>query len=186
MVHSWGRHFVFVCVLAVISIPNAALSSIWEPGKTPGGDWKLGSPNASPGIGVQAMGIGGLRSDIRSDLMLNPQDMSYAYGYLEVKIGGEQQKVKVSPLVLLETLEIVDKTDKRVFEVSLDRIDSGGVPYFDEKLNPIIGRSFFNADLEFAGLVQGGQQLPEDGGKHPFDEILQQLESDQEYRKLPL
>lgn len=176
--------FVLAIFLVNVLTPDKVSAHIFQ-----SGSWIRSSLHVNTTIGmagILAQGIGGLQVNIDSVRNLSVSNLSYNNGRLYANIENKPVNVEVNPKIVQEAIRVMEHTDKQVFQVSLDSTAVGNIPYIDEFLkDTTIGELLLEADLDFAGVVDGSQYLPDSQIKYPYEKGLYLLDNHDDYRKLP-
>jgi hypothetical protein len=146
-----------------------------------------------PQIASASVGIGGLQVNVQKKINIRSSDLSYKNGFLYVKLKNRNLQIPVGSIELKEAVQLVQNSDERVFETSLDQtmiptvqIFLGALPYKSKPLRgtKFLGNLFLSADQQFAGLVQNSIQSPATNIKDPYSQALELLNTDTQYQAL--
>ena len=131
---------------------------------------------------------GGVIIRIDSKLKLEPTMLSYRGEHLYAVIDGKQLEVRISPKLILEALEILKKTNRTTFQISINPTTTKQVAYIDFPLRDTeIGQAFLKADEGgLSDLLTRSVELPWGAPSHPDDIAKQLLETDTDYQSLPI
>ena len=137
---------------------------------------------------LRTVDSGGVIIRIDSKLKLEPTMLSYRGEHLHAVIDGKQLEVRISPKLILETLEILKKTNRDTFQISINPTTTGQAAYIDFPLRGTeIGQAFFEADKGgLSDLLTHSVELPRRAPSHPDDIVKQLLETDTDYQSLPI
>ncbi len=131
----------------------------------------------------------GVVVSIDSELEINSSSLSYRAGTLYTTLNEEFVEVEISPDLLLESLEVLRKTERRIFQISINpNSTSGSTEFIDFPLRGTeVGATFYNLDTGgLSDLLRGYVELPVGSPPHPDDVAQQLLNSDNLFQSLPL
>ncbi|MDJ0903121.1 MAG: hypothetical protein QNJ55_30415 [Xenococcus sp. MO_188.B8] len=178
------KTLVAVFTLAVVAIPNSAIAELYSRAR-----WREHALYARTQFSRPGIGIGGLQVNIRSNLRLEPKNLSYRNGFLSANLGVKRRTVNIpiSQIELKEVIDLVQQKNTYVLQTSIDRTVPRTTVYQSSALKETkyIKDLFLVADKEFAAMVGGSSPLPETRIVAPSKEALRLLDSDNSYRKLP-
>jgi hypothetical protein len=179
---------VFLALIAVFT-PNKGLTELSRRL-----NWMAFSSYERPQIASASVGIGGLQVNVQKKINISSSDLSYKNGFLYVKLKNRKLQIPVGSIELKEAVQLVQNSDERIFETSLDQtmipkvqLFLGTLPYKSKPLRgtKFLGNLFLSADKQFAGLVQNSIQSPAAKIKDPYSQALELLNTDTQYQALP-
>jgi hypothetical protein len=142
-----------------------------------------------PQVGISSIGIGGLQIDVTQKIAITSSDLSYKNGYLYANLKNKKLQIPVSSIELKEAIQLVQNSNERIFETSIDQVLIPEVYSFPYKSKPLrnqtyLSHLFLDADQEFAQLVQENIKMPITSIKHPYAQALDLLNTDAQYKAL--
>jgi hypothetical protein len=183
------NQLVAVFTLVTVFLPSKGLTEL---SRRLG--WMAFSRYERPQVASSSVGIGGLRIDVTQKIAISSSDLSYKNGYLYANLKNRALKIPVSSIELEEAIQLVQNSNERIFETSLDQIRVpevqlllGTFPYISKPLQgtKFLSYLFLAADQEFAGLVQERIKMPVTNIRHPYSQALDLLNTDAQYQALP-
>ena len=183
-----GNPLIAFFVLIGVFLPNKAIANLRDLSVR----WIAYSMYAGDEVASPGTAIGGLQIDITTKLPLNSSDLSYSNGYLSANLQGKRLQVPISSIELKEAVESVQKHQDLVFQTSIDQnfittFYGDKQKYVSDGLRTTIFLKdlLVTADLEFAALVQANLPMPPGSAIHPYEQALNLLNTDTDYKALP-
>jgi hypothetical protein len=180
---------VFLALITVF-MPNKGLAELSRRLS-----WMAFSSYERPQIAIVSVGIGGLQVNVNQKIDVSSSGLSHKNGYLYVKLKNRALQIPVSSIELNEAIQLIQNSNERIFETSIDQLlvagaEKGPLVLDHYSSKPLRGTNFLrklflSADQQFADLVQNSIHNPATNIKNPFFQALVLLNTDTQYQALP-